>query len=56
MGLKVWWSLTWANIGVPSSDVSAEVDLLYMRIERHVNAIQRQSISYHKDGTHLADI
>ena len=27
--------MTWANIGVPSSDVPAEVDLLHMRIERH---------------------
>ena len=35
-GLKVRWSVTWANIGVPSSDVPAEVDLLHMRIERHV--------------------
>ena len=26
----------WANIGVPSSDVPAEVELLHMRIERHV--------------------
>ena len=25
----------WANIGVPSSDVPAKVDLLHMRIERH---------------------
>ena len=25
----------WANIGVPSSDVPAEVDSLHMRIERH---------------------
>ena len=34
-GLKVRWSVTWANIGVPSSDVPAEVDLLHMRIEHH---------------------
>ena len=34
-GLKVRRSVTWANIGVPSSDVPAEVDLLHMRIERH---------------------
>ena len=34
-GLKVRWSVTWANIGVPSSDVPAEVDLLHTRIERH---------------------
>ena len=32
-GLKVQWSVTWANIGVPSSDVPAEVELLHMRIE-----------------------
>ena len=25
----------WANIGVPSSDVPAEVELLHMRIEHH---------------------
>ena len=34
-GLKVRWSVTWANIGVPSIDVPAEVELLHMRIERH---------------------
>ena len=38
----------WANIGVPSSDVPAEVDLLHMRIESHVNRVllssQRQAI------------
>ena len=34
-GLKVRWSVTWANIGVPSSDVPAEVELLHMMIERH---------------------
>ena len=27
--------MTWANIGVPSSDVPAEVELLHMRIEHH---------------------
>ena len=35
-GLKVRWSVVWVNICVPSSDVPAEVDLLHMRIERHV--------------------
>ena len=35
MGLKMRWSMMWANIGVPSSDVPAEVELLHMRIERH---------------------
>ena len=34
-GLKVRWSVTWANIGVPSKEVAAEVDLLHMRIERY---------------------
>ena len=34
-GQKVRWSVTWAKIGVPSSEVPAEVDLLHMRIERH---------------------
>ena len=33
--LKVRWSVMWANIGVPSSVVPAEVDLLHMRIGRH---------------------
>ena len=28
--------MTWANIGVHSSDVPAEVELLHMGIERHV--------------------
>ena len=42
-GLKVRWSVTWANIGVPSSDVPAEVDLLHMRIERH-------AVTYITDG------
>ena len=35
--LKMRWSVTWANIGAPSSDVPAEVDLLHMRIERHAH-------------------
>ena len=34
-GLKVRWSVTWANVGVPSNDVPAEVDLLHMRVESH---------------------
>ena len=34
-GLKVRLRVTWANIGVPSSDVPAEIELFYMRIERH---------------------
>ena len=34
--LKVRWCVTWANIGVPSSDVPAEVELLHMIIERNV--------------------
>ena len=38
-GLKVQWSVTWANIGVPSSDVPAEVDLLHIRIELHDHGI-----------------
>ena len=38
-GLKVRWGVTWANIGVPYSDVPAEVELLHMRIERHVSDI-----------------
>ena len=38
-GLMVRWSVTWANIGVPSSDVPTEVDLLHMRIERHVGML-----------------
>ena len=33
--LKVWWSVARANIGVPSSDVPAEVELLHMIIESH---------------------
>ena len=38
-GLNVRWSVMWANIGVPSSHVPAEVELLHMRIERH--AVER---------------
>ena len=34
-GIEGAWSMTWANIGVPSSDVPAEVDSLHMIIERH---------------------
>ena len=34
-GLKVRWSMMWGSIGVPSSDVPAEVELLHLRIERH---------------------
>ena len=29
------WSVTWANIGVPSSDVPAEDEWLHMWIEHH---------------------
>ena len=48
MGLKVRWSVTWANIVVPSSDVPAEVDLLYMRIERHDLLGFLQAHQYHE--------
>ena len=46
-GLKVRWSVTWANIGVPSSDVPARVDLLHMRIERHAKVLT-EMMSKHK--------
>ena len=34
----------WANIGVPSSDVPAEVDSLHMRIERHEVLVTQSKI------------
>ena len=47
--LKVRWSVTWANIGVPSSDVPAEVDLLHMRID--VMGIPLSKHHHYRDNT-----